>query len=169
MPDRTQNATYPPHTRCTFARPLLFASMLSVVVMLSACADRPANEFQRVPPHLMAAVEATDSQFMDRNAEAMGAMITEDFSGWSVTEKGPAMRIQGREQTVQMLSVFFKNTNWVDSEVYMLGMVDNILVQVEDDTYETKTGRSTVRTLNLYEFKDGKRWRNWKFFPVEDQ
>jgi hypothetical protein len=42
-------------------------------------------------------------------------------------------------------------------------------VQVEDDTYETKTGRSTVRTLNLYEFKDGKRWRNWKFFPVEDR
>ena len=26
-----------------------------------------------------------------------------------------------------------------------------------------------VRTLNLYEFKDGKRWRNWKFFPVESR
>ena len=73
----------------------------------------------------------------------------------------------GREQTVQMLSMFFENTNWVDSKTYRLGMVDNILIQVEDDTYETQTGPSTVRTLNLYEFKDGKRWRNWKFFPVE--
>ena len=116
----------------------------------------------------MAAVEATDGQFMNRNADAMGAIITEDFSGWSVTEEGPMVRVQRRAQMVQMLSMFFEKTNWVDSKTFMLGMVDNILIQVKDDTYETKTETSTVRTLNLYEFKDGKRWRNWKFFPVEN-
>jgi len=136
--------------------------------MLSACVGIPGDEFQQVPPDFMAAVEATDGQFMNRNADAMGAIITEDFSGWSVTEEGPMVRVQGRAQMVQMLSMFFEKTNWVDSKTFMLGMVDNILIQVEDDTYETKTETSTVRTLNLYEFKDGKRWRNWKFFPVEN-
>jgi len=143
--------------------------MLGLAVMLDGCAEGPAAEFQQIPLDLKAAVEATDGQFMNRNAGAMGAIITDDFSGWSVTEEGPAIRVEGREQTVQMLSMFFENTNWVDSKTHMLGMVDNILIQVEDDTYETQIGRSTVRTLNLYEFKDGKRWRNWKFFPVKKE
>ncbi len=151
---------------------LPFAASL---LFLSACAadpaSDPADKFRGVPPELRAVVEATDGQFMNRDAEAMGAIITEDFSGWSVTEDGPKVRVSGREQTVQMLRMFFgqSNNTWLDSQTYRLGMVDNILIQVEEDVYATETGERMVRTLNLYEFKDGKRWRNWKFFPVESR
>ena len=147
----------------------------ATLMLLSACATDPltdsAEKFRDVPPDLEAVVDATDGQFMNRDAEAMGAIITDDFSGWSVTEDGPKVRVSGREQTVQMLEMFFAESpsSWVDSRTYRLGMVDNILVQVEEDVYATDTGERMVRTLNLYEFKDGKRWRNWKFFPVESR
>ncbi len=149
-----------------FQKVLPFAAALMI---LSACATDPAKKFRAVPPDLEAVVEATDGQFMNRDAAAMDAIITEDFSGWSVTEDGPRVRVSGRDQTVQMLEMFFAESpnTWLNSRTYRLGMVDNILVQVEEDIYATDTGERMVRTLNLYEFKNGKRWRNWKFFPVK--
>lgn len=41
----------------------------------------------------------------------------------------------------------------------------NLFVQVEVDRFETPEGPKTIRSLNIYEMKDGKRWREWKFYP----
>ena len=64
-----------------FQKALPFAAALMI---LSACATDPAKKFRAVPPDLEAVVEATNGQFMNRDAAAMGAIITEDFSGWPV-------------------------------------------------------------------------------------
>ena len=103
--------------------------------------------------------------FNDKNAEAIAPYLAEDYSWYQVTPEGPKEMIRGREPTVNLLKKFYQSDTWVTSDFERLGMVGNILVQVEEDTVLVAGKPVKKVTLNLYEFRDGKRWREWKFFP----
>jgi hypothetical protein len=46
-------------------------------------------------------------------------------------------------------------------------MVGNILIQVEVDKYDSKTeGKVEKTSLELYEFRNGQRFREWRFTPT---
>ena len=45
-------------------------------------------------------------------------------------------------------------------------MLGNILVQVEVDTFMRDGAPTAMETLSVYEFREGKRWREWKFYPT---
>jgi limonene-1,2-epoxide hydrolase len=112
-------------------------------------------------------IEQGETAFLKRDAGALAPTLSEDYSYWLVTEQGPTKAMQGREDTIRMVSGFFANAQWFDSKVYRLGMVGNMLVQVEVDTVGSPRGPVTKTSLEIYEFRDGKRWREWRFSPTD--
>jgi hypothetical protein len=77
--------------------------------------------------------------------------------------------VRGREATAERLKTFFASPVWTtsDSEVHRLGMVGNTLVQVEIDTLNMGQGPVRQTSLHIYEFRDGKRWREFAFYPQD--
>ena len=54
---------------------------------------------------------------------------------------------------MQLLSSFFGNNSWTESEVHRLGMLGNILIQVEVDTFMRDGVPVELETLSIYEFQ----------------
>lgn len=124
------------------------------------------TSYRDIPREFLVIIEAAEGAFNDKNAEAIAPYLAEDYSWYQVTPAGAKEAIRGRDATVALLKKFYQADTWVESDFERLGMVGNILVQVEEDTV-LEGGKPVKKvTLNLYEFKDGKRWREWKFFPM---
>jgi ketosteroid isomerase-like protein len=127
------------------------------------------SRFSVIPADVLAMIEKGEADFLARDAAKLADAITEDFTWYRVGPDGPLLAVQGREATVRMLSQFFTvdAPGGFESQVYRLGMVGNILVQVEVDRYESATeGKVEKTSLELYEFRDGRRFREWRFTPT---
>ncbi len=127
------------------------------------------EQYRSIPPRYQKMIDDSELAFTKRDVAASGAAMTEDFSWYAVKEDGPKEMVRGREATMARLKQFFESPLWTtnDSEVHRLGMVGNTLVQVEIDSLNMngKTVRQT--SLHVYEFKGGKRWREFAFYPAE--
>lgn len=153
----------------------LYPSLLPCGILLAAIAlaadtqtfeaSDPGNRYTTISEEALDIIEAGETAFAEQDAVASGSYLAEDYSWYHVTDEGPKQMISGREQTVELLKTFFSDNSWQESEVHRLGMLDNILVQVEIDTLATANGPEVRRSITIYEFKDGKRWREWKFYP----
>ena len=128
-----------------------------------------AEDYSQIPPDMLALIAKAEDAFLARNAEAVGPYLAEDYAWYRVDDEGPKQMVKGRDQTIALLQGFFGNNDWTDSEVQRLGMLGNILVQVEVDHFGEGDERRTIRSLNLYEFRNGERWREWKFYPAETE
>lgn len=145
------------------------ASGLACAAIFGAAAGyalAKSEDFATIPPDTLALIEAAETAFLDQDATAVGPYLAEDYSWYQVNDEGAKLMIEGREQTVALLEGFFGNNDWTDSDVQRLGMLDNILVQVEIDHFGEGDSARTIRSLNIYEFKNGLRWREWKFYPA---
>jgi len=151
---------------------LVISGFASLVLASAHAADTEDNaasvDYQEIDAAARAFLDAQDQAFMDQDTQAMSEYIADDFEGWSIKPDGPKIRTKGHDMTVKMLEGFFRSGIWLESEVQPLGMVGNMLVQVETDVVNSANGPLTTRTLNVYVFKDGKRWRNWKFYPADE-
>jgi limonene-1,2-epoxide hydrolase len=123
------------------------------------------NPYREIPADIIALVEAAEVAFMERDADGIRKHLDADFAWYQVNEEGAKEAVKGREETVQLLSTFFGGDAWTESEVHRLGMLGNILVQVEVDTFVRDGEPVELETLSVYEFRDGRRWREWKFYP----
>jgi ketosteroid isomerase-like protein len=152
---------------------------VSFAVALAACADAPArpgaqsqlvadtSRYSTLSAADAAMIEVGETAFMNKDAKAAAATVTEDFEWWIVGPDGPRQVVKGREATERLIGQFFAASDF-ESKVYRLGMVGNILVQVEVDTVPQPDGTTkTTTSLELYEFRDGKRWREWRFQPTD--
>ena len=62
----------------------------------------------------------------------------------------------------------FGSGTWRGANVYKWGLTDNTLVQIEEDFYRTEDGGTrAVKSLVVVEYRDGKRWREWRFKPQD--
>ena len=145
------------------------AALVTLFVATALPAAETKKDYQKIPDNVVTFIEKAEKVFVDQDAEGVRDYLTEDFTWYRVTEQGAEETVKGRDETVALLSQFFGQNNWVDSDVHRLGMLGNILVQVEVDTFQTEDGPKTVESLSVYEFRDGKRWREWKFYPSSDQ
>lgn len=125
-----------------------------------------SNPYREIPADVIAMVEAAEIAFMERDADGIREHLAEDFAWYQVNEEGAKQAVKGREETVQLLSSFFAGDSWTESEVHRLGMLGNILIQVEVDTFMRDGEPVELETLSVYEFRDGRRWREWKFYPA---
>ncbi|MGI9344215.1 MAG: nuclear transport factor 2 family protein [Gammaproteobacteria bacterium] len=123
------------------------------------------NPYREIPADTIALVEAAEVAFMERDADGIRQHLDADFTWYQVNEEGAKETVKGREETIQLLSTFFDGDAWTESEVHRLGMLGNILVQVEVDTFVRDGEPVELETLSVYEFRDGRRWREWKFYP----
>jgi ketosteroid isomerase-like protein len=140
-----------------------------LVTVLAQQARTWGEAYRRIPPSYERIIETSEAAFMKRDVEAIGASLTDDFSWYRVTAAGPELMVTGREATLQRLQEFFASPAWTtqDSEVHRLGMIDNLLVQVEVDTLNFGKGPVRQTSLHVYEFRDGRRWREFVFYPAE--
>ena len=125
--------------------------------------------FSKIKPDVLAMIEKGESDFLARDPKRLGDSVTEDFVWYRVAPDGPKVAVQGRENMVKMLEQFFTTDApaGFESKVYRLGMVGNILIQVEVDKYDSKTeGKVEKTSLELYEFRDGRRFREWRLTPT---
>ncbi|MSQ87578.1 MAG: nuclear transport factor 2 family protein [Alphaproteobacteria bacterium] len=125
--------------------------------------------FIKIKPDVLAMIEKGEADFLAKDPARLGDSITEDFTWYRVMPDGPKLAVQGRENTVKMLAQFFTNDapSGFESKVYRLGMVGNILIQVEVDKYESKTEGMVEKTsVELYEFRNGRRFREWRLTPT---
>jgi limonene-1,2-epoxide hydrolase len=128
---------------------------------------RDNSRYTRIPKEALRMIERGEAAFLARDAAALGPTLSPDYSWWIVGEQGPNKAIQGRDATVAMLGGFFRNTQWFESKVYRLAMVGNLLIQVEVDKVGSPNGPVDKTSLEIYEFRDGLRWREWRFTPAE--
>lgn len=127
------------------------------------------SRYTKIPADVVAMIEKGEADFMARDSVKLGDSITEDFTWYRVGPEGPQLAVQGRENTIKLLQQFFTQDapNGFESKVYRLGMVGNILIQVEVDKYVSKTEGPVEKTsVELYEFKDGRRFREWRLTPT---
>lgn len=127
------------------------------------------SRYSVIKPDVLAMIEKGEADFLARDADKLADSVTEDFIWYRVAPDGPKVAVQGREDMVKMLRQFFTADApaGFQSRVYRLGMVGNILIQVEIDKYDSKTeGKVEKTSLELYEFRDGRRFREWRFTPT---
>jgi ketosteroid isomerase-like protein len=127
------------------------------------------SRYSRISPEVIAMIEKGEADFMARDAVKLGDSITEDFVWYRVGPDGPVEAVRGRDNTVKLMQQFFTvdAPGGFESKVYRLGMVGNILIQVEVDKYESKTeGKVEKTSLEIYEFRDGRRFREWRLIPT---
>jgi hypothetical protein len=121
--------------------------------------------YEKDNPHA-ALINATEAKFIANDVEGALEGLHEDFAMFEVTPEGPEERVRGIEATRKALTMSFGTGKWLGASVYKWGLTDNTLVQIEEDHFETDgEGEKIVRTLVVFEFKDGKRWREWRFKP----
>jgi len=127
------------------------------------------EQYRTIPARYQEMIDDSERAFMQRDVEASGAALTEDFSWYTVKEEGPKEMVRGRAATMERLKMFFASPMWTtsDSEVHRLGMIGNTLVQVEIDTLNTNGKPVRQTSLHVYEFRDGKRWREFAFYPTD--
>ena len=127
------------------------------------------EQYRSIPARYQKLIDDSELAFMKRDVEAAGASLAEDFSWYRVTDKGPEEMVRGRSATMERLRQFFNSPMWTanDSEVHRLGMVGNTLVQVEIDSLNMNGKAVRQTSLHIYEFKDGKRFREVAFYPTD--
>ena len=89
------------------------------------------EDFSEIPADMLELIEKAETAFLDQDAASVGPYLADDYAWYQVNDEGPKLMIQGRDETVALLGGFFGNNDWTDSDVQRLGMLDNILVQVE--------------------------------------
>lgn len=154
----------------SFAAGAIVTALLTIGVQSIASQhtrQTDTNPYREIPPDVIEMIEAAEIAFMNQDADGVRQHLAEDFTWYQVGPEGAKQTVSGREETVQLLSSFFGSDSWIESEVHRLGMLGNILVQVEVDTFMREGTPVQMETLSVYEFRDGKRWREWKFYPAE--
>ena len=170
-------STAPRYTRRRPGGPLLLALVAGFVAGATLAPDvlgesespqrRTWGEaFRSIPAEYQQLIDDMERAFNQRDAAALGPNLTEDFSWYQVGEDGPKQILSGRQQTVEQMTKFFASPVWTrqgDSEIHRLGMLGNTLVQFEFDTLQSDKGLVRQKTLNVYQYRDGKLWREFSY------
>ncbi|HJP04517.1 MAG: hypothetical protein CL799_11570 [Chromatiales bacterium] len=148
------------------------AGLIAVLLLVAAFAFGAAADdtefFANSGSRYAPIIQASEAAFMKREVEGSIENLDEDYQLIDIKDEGAVVRVHGIEAVRSALGMMFASNVWIDSEVTRLALVDNMLVQIEHDTFKTEDGgQRTVSTLVVFEHRDGKRWREWRFIPVD--
>ena len=153
-----------------------FAAVLALGFALGSLssdgrADSPdlrwvADEF---PEEFLRSMEESSAAFLRKDMEATRAHMTEDFATYELHgQDAPKLLVKGREESIAAMNFFFAGdfgSRWQGADVERVGSIGDTMVQIEHDQYKFDDGIRTVSTLVLIQYKDGKRWREWRLKP----
>ena len=141
------------------------ALLLLVAGWASGAASGDAEFFANSGSRYAPIIQSSEAAFMQRDVEGAIENLDPDYVLLDIKDEGAVERVRGIETVRSALGMMFESDVWIDSEVTRLALVDNTLVQIEHDTFKTDDGTKTVSTLVVFEHRNGKRWREWKFYP----
>ena len=113
-------------------------------------------------------IARSEEHFENMNVEGAILSLDGDFTMYEITDEGAEEMVRGIEQVRAALSGVFGSGTWLGANVYKWGLTDNTLVQIEEDFYSTEDGGTrSVKSLVVVEYRDGRRWREWRFKPAD--
>lgn len=111
-------------------------------------------------------IARSEENFENLNVEGAIRSLDDDFTMYDITAEGAEETVRGIEQVQAALSGVFGSGAWLGANVHKWGLTDNTLVQIEQDFYRTEDGGTrSVKSLVVVEYRNGKRWREWRFKP----
>jgi len=121
------------------------------------------------PEAFAASMEASSAAFLAKDMEATREYLTDDFATYVLHgEDAPKLLVKGRDETIAVMNSFFATdfgTRWEGADVERVGSIGTALVQVEHDRYKYDDGTRTISTLVIIQYKNGKRWKEWRLVP----
>ncbi len=130
--------------------------------------ERAKSRFYEEDNRYVGVIEESEEFFNNRDVEGAILSLDDDFVMYEVTEVGAEERVRGVEQVRQAVGASFGTGKWLGANVYKWGLTDNTLVQIEEDFFSNDDGsRYSIKTLVVFEHRDGKRWREWRFKPKD--
>jgi hypothetical protein len=157
-------------TRTLTIRPLtagVSALLLLVAGWASGAVSTDDEFFAKSGSKYAEIIQSSEQAFMKREVEGATASLDDDYVLYDIKEEGAVERLRGKETVRQALGMIFQSDVWIESDVTRLALVDNTLVQIEHDTFKTDEGTKLVSTLVVFEHRNGKRWREWRFIPAD--
>ena len=113
-------------------------------------------------------IARSEEHFENMNVEGAILSLDDDFTMYEINDEGAEEMVRGIEQVRAALSGVFGSGTWLGANVYKWGLTDNTLVQIEEDFYTTEDGGTrSVKSLVVVEYRDGRRWREWRFKPAD--
>ena len=113
-------------------------------------------------------IARSEEHFENMNVEGAILSLDDDFTMYEITDEGAEEMVRGIEQVRSALSGVFGSGTWLGANVYKWGLTDNTLVQIEEDFYRAEDGGTrAVKSLVVVEYRDGRRWREWRFKPAD--
>ena len=151
--------------------------LATILVSFCACESMPSSDdgfetlssrfYENDNRYAQINEESSDS-FTDLDVEGAVARLDDDFVMYAITDEGAEERVRGKDAVRASLGQTFGRGNWLGADVYKWGLTDNTLVQIEDDHYTAEDGSvEVITTLVVIEYRDGKRWREWRFKPKD--
>ena len=153
----------------------LLIGAIALVAFVSETASNEGEEFEKLYGQFYehdnpyAEVIARSEEHFE-NMEVEGAVLSldDDFTMYEINDEGAEEMVRGIEQVRAALSGVFGSGTWLGANVYKWGLTDNTLVQIEEDFYRMEDGGTrSVKSLVVVEYRDGKRWREWRFKPTD--
>ena len=121
------------------------------------------------PAAYEASMEASSAAFERKDMEGTRAHMAEDFATYELHgPDSPKLLVQGVDETIAAMNMFFSGdfgSTWDGADVEKLGSIGNTMVQIEHDRYKTEDGVQTISTFVIIQYKNGKRWREWRLRP----
>ena len=113
-------------------------------------------------------IARSEEHFENMNVEGAILSLDDDFTMYEINDEGAEEMVRGIEQVRAALGGVFGSGTWLGANVYKWGLTDNTLVQIEEDFYTTEDGGTrSVKSLVVVEYRDGRRWREWRFKPLD--
>lgn len=113
-------------------------------------------------------IARSEEHFENLNVEGAILSLDDDFTMYEITDEGAEEMVRGIGQVRTALSGVFGSGTWLGANVYKWGLTDNTLVQIEEDFYRAEDGGTrAVKSLVVVEYRDGRRWREWRFKPAD--
>jgi limonene-1,2-epoxide hydrolase len=136
----------------------------------AAPSSAPDEAYRQIPARYGQVIADMEAALRRKDLDAMKLGLHEDYSSYRITDSGPVETVHGRDATVEQMKKLIASPAWAnarESELHRLGMVGNLLIQVDVDTRPSEKGPVKHTSLHIYEYKDGKVWREFTFVPKE--
>ena len=123
----------------------------------------------KFPEEFVRSMEESSAAFLRKDMEVTRAHMTENFATYELHgQDTPRLLVKVREQSIAAMNFFFSGdfgSRWQGADVERVGSIGDTMVQIEHDHYQYDDSIRTVSTLVLIQYKDGKRWREWRLKP----
>ena len=123
------------------------------------------------PAPYRASMNASSQAFSEGSFDHLVDFLDDDFATFDLKEDGSVNLVRGLDKTISLMNMMMgaENSPWLGAHVQRLGHIGNVVIQVEYDRFKTEQGEETRPSLAIFQFRDGKRWREWRLKPVADE